>query len=96
MPRYAVTTADYSNLQRNDGEKRQPRAKQSDGEKLIIRRLPPGMTHDEFSAILGPEWALSNGKVDWLSYVPGKLSTEYASLTQVPANSQSVETVPPK
>lgn len=45
--------------------------------KLVIRRLPPGLTQSEFTAILGPEWELGNGKVDWFSYAPGKVSQEY-------------------
>ncbi|UNI20255.1 hypothetical protein JDV02_006358 [Purpureocillium takamizusanense] len=47
-----------------------------EGEKLVIRRLPPGMTMAECVAILGPDWELNKGKVDWLSYNPGKVSTD--------------------
>ncbi|GJN84721.1 hypothetical protein PLIIFM63780_008284 [Purpureocillium lilacinum] len=47
-----------------------------EGEKLVIRRLPPGMTVAEFVAILGPDWEVNKGKVDWLSYSPGKVSTD--------------------
>ncbi|KAL7799792.1 Smg-4/UPF3 family domain-containing protein [Trichoderma ceciliae] len=46
------------------------------GEKVIIRRLPPGMTQAEFVSVLGSEWAMGNGKVDWFSYAPGKVSNE--------------------
>ncbi|OAQ61006.1 nonsense-mediated mRNA decay protein [Pochonia chlamydosporia 170] len=63
----------------NDGEvaTRSPRSKsQNEGEKVVVRRLPPGMTRDEFVAILGPEWEVSKGKVDWFSYVTGKISTD--------------------
>lgn len=35
------------------------------------------MTMEEFISILGPEWEMSKGKVDWFSYVPGKISIEY-------------------
>lgn len=65
----------------HDGEAapRPSRSKaQNEGEKLVIRRLPPGMTRDEFMSILGPTWEASKGKVDWFSYIPGKISTEYA------------------
>ncbi|KAL7933440.1 Smg-4/UPF3 family domain-containing protein [Trichoderma chlorosporum] len=47
-----------------------------EGEKVIIRRLPPGMTEAECVSILGSEWAVGNGKVDWFSYAPGKVSNE--------------------
>ncbi|KAM4060090.1 smg-4/UPF3 family protein [Hirsutella rhossiliensis] len=50
----------------------------SEGEKLVIRRLPPGMTQAEFVSILGPDWELNKGKVDWFSYCPGKISTDPA------------------
>jgi regulator of nonsense transcripts 3 len=64
----------------NDGEAapKATRAKpQNEGEKLVVRRLPPGLTKDEFASILGPDWQVSKGKVDWLSFIAGKLSTEY-------------------
>ncbi|KAL7950948.1 Smg-4/UPF3 family domain-containing protein [Trichoderma barbatum] len=47
-----------------------------EGDKVIIRRLPPGMTEAECLSILGPEWAVGDGKVDWFSYAPGKVSNE--------------------
>lgn len=40
--------------------------------KVVIRRLPPGLTEGEFTTILGDEWKLGLGKVDWFSYEPGK------------------------
>lgn len=46
--------------------------------KVIIRRLPPGLKETEFISVLGPEWSLAQGKVDWLLYKPGKDSKEYA------------------
>ncbi|KAG5971732.1 hypothetical protein E4U56_006620 [Claviceps arundinis] len=49
---------------------------QNEGEKLVIRRLPPGMTEQELVTILGPDWEVNRGKVDWFSYVPGKVSTD--------------------
>lgn len=77
-------TCENSNITQgtNDGEvaTRSPRSKsQNEGEKVVVRRLPPGMTRDEFVAILGPEWEVSKGKVDWFSYVTGKISTEYVT-----------------
>ncbi|PYH49726.1 putative nonsense-mediated mRNA decay protein Upf3 [Aspergillus saccharolyticus JOP 1030-1] len=45
--------------------------------KLIIRRLPPGLTQAEFETALGPDWKTGAGKVDWFVYKPGKVSKEY-------------------
>jgi regulator of nonsense transcripts 3 len=44
--------------------------------RLIVRRLPPGLTQVEFRAILGEEWQLGAGKVDWFAYKDGKISKE--------------------
>ena len=44
--------------------------------KLIVRRLPPGLTEEEFETSLGGEWIVGNGKVDWAAYKPGKVSKE--------------------
>lgn len=44
--------------------------------KLLIRRLPPGMTQDELEGALGEEWKVGAGMVDWLQYKPGKVSKE--------------------
>ncbi|KAJ6024800.1 hypothetical protein N7540_005597 [Penicillium herquei] len=46
--------------------------------KLLIRRLPPGLTQAELETALGPEWKLGAGKVDWLQYKPGKVSKDPA------------------
>ncbi|KAF5657904.1 hypothetical protein FHETE_10167 [Fusarium heterosporum] len=48
----------------------------NEGEKLVIRRLPPGMTQAEFLSILGSEWELGKGRVDWFSFAGGKISTD--------------------
>ncbi len=47
-----------------------------EGEKVVVRRLPPGMTEDDFVSIIGDEWKVGNGKVDWIQYFPGKFTTE--------------------
>lgn len=64
----------------NEGETSRPARSrpQNEGEKLVIRRLPPGMTQSEFSTILGSDWEAGKGKVDWLSFAAGKVSNEYA------------------
>lgn len=43
---------------------------------MIVRRLPPGLTQEEFDAALGEEWKTNGGKVDWALYKPGKISKE--------------------
>lgn len=44
--------------------------------RLIVRRLPPGLTEAEFWEGLGTEWQNGNGKVDWFAFKPGKVSRE--------------------
>ncbi|KAL8957060.1 MAG: hypothetical protein Q9193_005571 [Seirophora villosa] len=46
--------------------------------KLVVRRLPPGLTDVEFETILGGEWKLGGGRVDWAVYKPGKISKDPA------------------
>ena len=48
--------------------------------KVIVRRLAPGLTEAEFTSIIGDDWKLGQGKVDWFLYKPGKDSKEYAFL----------------
>jgi regulator of nonsense transcripts 3 len=45
--------------------------------KLVLRRLPPGLTKPEFETLLGDEWKVGAGKIDWLNYNKGKISKEY-------------------
>lgn len=54
--------------------------------KLLIRRLPPGLTQTELEATLGQDWKFGGGKVDWLQYKPGKVSKEYGSWRQLTWN----------
>lgn len=44
--------------------------------KLLVRRLPPGLTKEEFRHAVGEEWSAGTGKVDWFQYRPGKVSKE--------------------
>ena len=44
--------------------------------KIVIRRLPPGLTQSEFEDALGGEWKANAGKIDWAVYKTGKLSIE--------------------
>lgn len=46
--------------------------------RLIIRRLPPGLTETEFWTALGEDWQLGKGKVEWAAYKDGKVSRESA------------------
>jgi regulator of nonsense transcripts 3 len=45
--------------------------------KVVVRRLSPSLTEAAFLDILGDEWKVGNGKVDWFSYKQGKVSKEY-------------------
>ncbi len=47
--------------------------------KLVLRRLPPGLTKAEFEGIVGDEWKVGAGKVDWFKYEKGKISNEYVA-----------------
>lgn len=47
--------------------------------KLVVRRLPPGLTQTEFENALGEEWKVGAGKVDWFQYKDGKVSKEYVN-----------------
>ncbi|KAH7153180.1 Smg-4/UPF3 family-domain-containing protein [Dactylonectria macrodidyma] len=64
------------NATENDAPKPAKTKSHNEGEKLVIRRLPPGMTQNEFVSILGSEWDVGKGKVDWFSYAPGKISND--------------------
>lgn len=44
--------------------------------KIIIRGLPSNLLLNEFEAILGEEWKVNKGRVDWFNYKPGKSSKE--------------------
>ncbi|KAF4554803.1 Smg-4/UPF3-like protein [Elsinoe fawcettii] len=41
--------------------------------KVVVRRLPPGLTREEFDVAFGDEWKVGAGKVDWIEYRPGKI-----------------------
>ena len=51
--------------------------------RLIVRRLPPGLTESEFWTTLGEEWQVGKGKVDWAAWKDGKVSKEYANANVV-------------
>jgi regulator of nonsense transcripts 3 len=50
--------------------------------KLVVRRLPPALSKDEFLLTLGEDWKVPGNKIDWLDYrcgktkPPGKLSSQ--------------------
>ncbi|KAJ4414275.1 hypothetical protein N0V85_003209 [Neurospora sp. IMI 360204] len=58
----------------NDAQHAPKTKPQPEGEKVVVRRLPPLLTEEEFFKILGDEWKMGHGKVDWFSYWPGKSS----------------------
>lgn len=41
--------------------------------KLLVRRLPPALTKDEFLSALGDDWKVPSNKIDWLEYRCGKI-----------------------
>ena len=51
--------------------------------KLVLRRLPPGLTKTEFESTVGDEWKVGAGKVDWSNYRKGKISKEYVALWNI-------------
>ena len=51
--------------------------------KMIVRRLPPGLTQEEFDAALGEDWKVNGGKVDWALYKPGKISKESVDVVAI-------------
>lgn len=59
--------------------------------RLIIRRLPPGLTETEFWATLGEEWKSGLTKVEWAAYKPGKLSREYVHLPNIKTHAKSLQ-----
>ena len=52
--------------------------------KLVVRRLPPGLTEDELENILGEAWKTGANKVSWSSYKAGKISKEYVVIISFP------------
>lgn len=50
--------------------------------KLVVRRLPPALTKDEFLSALGDDWKVPSNKIGYLDYrcgktkAPGKLSLQ--------------------
>lgn len=44
--------------------------------KVVVRKLPPDLTQPGFENVIGEEWKLGNGKVNWIVYKQGKVSKE--------------------
>lgn len=79
-PAGGVLPISASALQKNAGGKdgsRKSARDQGPRLKVVIRRLPPGLTQSEFETTLGNEWKLGGDKVDWMDYRDGKISKEY-------------------
>ncbi|OHW90625.1 nonsense-mediated mRNA decay protein [Colletotrichum incanum] len=49
-----------------------------EGDKVVIRRLPPGMTEQEVWNNLDDEWKAGNGLVSWHNFAQGKISQDPA------------------
>jgi hypothetical protein len=71
LPINAATTK----KDKSQGHKSAPRA-QAPRLRLLVRRLPPGLTEIEFWNALGDEWLVGKGKVDWAAFKEGKVSRE--------------------
>lgn len=50
-----------------------------DGVKIKIRRLPPGITEQEFVVILGDAWKAGNGKVGWFEFHTGHIPKRFVA-----------------
>lgn len=72
----ATTPAAATGTSTSDSAKPTKTKNAQEGEKVVIRRLPAGLTEDEFQTILGDEWKEGNGKVGWCSFHAGKVSKE--------------------
>ncbi|KAI9888272.1 MAG: hypothetical protein M1814_000785 [Vezdaea aestivalis] len=44
--------------------------------KVVVRRLPSGLSKEDFFLGLGPDWTLTGGKIDWFMYKVGKTQTD--------------------
>lgn len=76
LPISAAATA----TTKKGGSQQQQQAAKKNGDaarlKLIVRRLPPGLTQSEFDTAMGDEWKSGAGKVDYYLYKEGKVSKE--------------------
>lgn len=65
-------------LQRNAPAQQPPRGPKAAQPrlKLVLRRLPPGLTKAEFENVVGDDWKVGAGKADWFKYEKGKISKE--------------------
>ncbi|RDA88480.1 hypothetical protein CP532_6666 [Ophiocordyceps camponoti-leonardi (nom. inval.)] len=76
--RGASTGEKSQDAAKSESSKRTKPRPVTQGEKLVIRRLPPGMTEAETVSILGTDWEVNKGKVDWFSFCSGKVSVDPA------------------
>jgi len=70
-----ITAATTTQHQTNGSNKTQAKSTTARS-KVLIRRLPPGITQAEVETGLGEAWQAGKGKVDWISFRPGKASKE--------------------
>lgn len=45
-------------------------------QKVVVRRLPPGLTQQEFERSLGENWKANEKKFSWVCFKQGKVSKE--------------------
>ena len=50
---------------------------------MSIRYLPPGLKEFELTNILGDDWRVGGGKVDWMCFEPGKQARTYVPILLV-------------
>ncbi|KAK2071878.1 hypothetical protein P8C59_006267 [Phyllachora maydis] len=67
--------APSANPQPDDHSKSSKAKTPQEGIKMIVRRLPPGLTEAEFLSVLGREWKPGNGRIGWFDYHMGQVST---------------------
>lgn len=72
LPVSAANVKDQAGSSQKSGRGKAP----IEGQKIVIRRLPPGISEEEVLKYLGDEWQPNKGKVGWFSFMPGKTSNE--------------------
>jgi regulator of nonsense transcripts 3 len=60
----------------NAAQSSKPKKDEGPRLKVVIRRLPPGLTENEYQSCVGSEWVLGQGKVDHYVWRSGKVSAD--------------------
>ncbi|EHA47593.1 hypothetical protein MGG_03912 [Pyricularia oryzae 70-15] len=72
LPVSAANVKDQAGTSQKSGRGKAP----IEGQKIVIRRLPPGISEEEVLKYLEDEWQPNKGKVGWFSFMPGKTSND--------------------